>query len=87
MEWQALLTAVWRLFPGINSALMTTKGKRKMLRPEVIAVGTATRLLRWGVAVSLNRTDPLAIIFLMKAPAVVTGALPVESWLSVINSD
>ncbi len=39
------------------------------------------------VACSLTRPNPWPLILLMKAPAVVTGALTVSSWVSVINSD
>ena len=40
-----------------------------------------------GLACSLTRPNPWPLILLMKAPAVVTGALTVSSWVSVINSD
>ena len=40
-----------------------------------------------GLACSLTRPNPWPLTLLMKVPAVVTGALTVSSWVSVINSD
>lgn len=47
----------------------------------------STPVLDSELACSLTRPNPWPLILLMKAPAVVTGALTVSSWVSVINSD
>lgn len=68
-------------------------GKGSAARPTLTVsnlhgmVATATRLWRGGLACSLTRPNPWPLMSLMKAPAVVTGALTVSSWVSVINSD
>ena len=43
--------------------------------------------LAWGAGVQFNPTESVAIDIAYEAPAVVTGALTVSSWVSVINSD
>ncbi len=43
--------------------------------------------LAWGLACSLTRPNQWPLMSLMKAPAAVTGALTVSSWVSVINFD
>ncbi len=81
------LTAVFRL--SLRDYLRVTDNKGKT---HDVLTGSddgrhSNTSLAWGAGVQFNPTDPWPLILLMKAPAVVTGALTVSSWVSVINSD
>ncbi len=75
-------------FSGDYIRVTDNKGKKHdVLTGSDDGRHSRTRLWRGGLACSLTRPNPWPLILLMKAPAVVTGALTVSSWVSVINSD